>query len=625
MRAWWLIGVTLALQACVAPRPPDRPPVLAVPTTPPAKVPRTPSAVDPRVPLFGIDEGIRNDRLLADSRANWQRLVVPWTVVQPAGPDDFGRLGQVLPAQVIEAQLDRGVRIAGLLQFTPAWAQADPRQGERSPPKNLELAFDDPRNYFARFAFETARFYAGRIDEWIIWNEPEFRPGEPGAGGSFTWLGTEEQYARLLTVAYLAIKAANPNALVSFAGSSYWTDELAQRKQYYERVLAILSRDGQARGHGFYHDAVSLNLYRSPDDLLRVHGVYRAIQGRFGLDKAVWLTETNAMPTDDLRVACSHAADAIRTTMDEQAAFAIQAFALAAAAGYTRIGFYQMVDDDPCRQPGVWGAARDDGSRRPVADALRTAIGTFSGARRASFMPLMRLSQDWPAWPSEPGSYVPNWDIYQVALDVPGERRVSVLWNGDAQPACAGVKKHGGTARVVDKFGVQQPGPAEVDGWWWVNLPPATAHAADDPDGYHFIGGSPVLLIEDGVSPTLPVAQPAVGCSGPGDFQVSIAPAGGQTVRRGAVAEFTIRARGLRGFTQAIAVRPVRWSTQRFPSERDAASLPLHVTLPDEVVPGRPAILRVETVGADTGIYYVTLRASAGTLAREVELALVVD
>jgi hypothetical protein len=89
MRLWWTVGFTLALQACVVPRPPDGPPGPVVPTAPPARVQRTPIALDPRVPLFGLDEGFRNDQLMAESGANWQRVVMPWTAVQPNGADDF--------------------------------------------------------------------------------------------------------------------------------------------------------------------------------------------------------------------------------------------------------------------------------------------------------------------------------------------------------------------------------------------------------------------------------------------------------------------------------------------------------------------------------------------------------
>jgi hypothetical protein len=625
-----LLLPVLVLTACVRPLPAPERPAPRPPTPPSAGPPRVPAPrpsvpVDPGRMLFGIDEGVRNDRVLAESGATWQRVVLPWSAIQPTGPDDFGHLGQTLPADLIEAQLDRGVRIAGLLQFTPAWAQTNPDQGERSPPRGLQLPFDDPRNAFGRFAYETARYYAGRIDEWIIWNEPEFKPGGPGAGDSFTWLGTEEQYAQLLKVAYLAIKRANPNATVSFAGTSYWTDAQAGRPQYYERVLAILAQDPGAREQHFFHDAVSVNLYRAPDDVVRVHRIFKAIQARWQLDLPVWLTETNAMPTDDLQVRCGHADDAIQTTMDQQAAFAVQAFALAAAAGYRRVGLYQMVDDDPCHQPSVWGAIRDDGSRRPVADALRTAITTFGDVRQARFVPLARLQQAWPAWPTDPTSNVPNWEIYQVALDLPQDRRVTVVWNGDAQTACVGIKASGRAVRVMDKLGRAQVAPTEREGAWWLTLGPASAHAPGDPDGYHFIGGDPLLLIEDGVPPTTPVAEPAAGCVTEAGFLLAVAPAGGQTVHRGEVAEFTLRARGQGGFAAPLALRVREWSTQRFPTPRSGATLPLQLTLPERLPIGQPVTVHLGTTGVGTGIYYVVLEASGDGKTQSIELALVVD
>jgi hypothetical protein len=251
----------------------------------------------------------------------------------------------------------------------------------------------------------------------------------------------------------------------------------------------------------------ALNLYRAPDDLLRVHDVFKRIQRSIGLDKPIWLTETNAMPTDDRQIRCNHADDAIKTTLDEQASFAIQALALATAAGYRRIGFYQMVDDDPCRQPGVWGVVRADGSRRPVADALKTAMTLFNGVREAQFVPLARSTERWPAWPGEPTSYVPNWEIYQVVLELPDNKRATVVWNGDARPACVEVRRSGRTARVLDRSG--SPSAAvERAGSWRLTLGPATAHAAVDPDGYYFIGGPPLILVEDGVFLRSPPVAP---------------------------------------------------------------------------------------------------------------------
>src|ERR1700680_1223793 len=90
-----------------------------------------------------------------------------------------------------------------------------------------------------------------------------------------------------------------------------------------------------------------------------------------------------------------HANEAIKTTMDQQAAYGIQSLALAAAAGYAKIEFYQMVDANSCTEPALWGLTRDDGTRRPVTDALKVAISNFGGFTRAQFVPLARDTAAW--------------------------------------------------------------------------------------------------------------------------------------------------------------------------------------------------------------------------------------
>jgi hypothetical protein len=632
-------------------------PLTVTPT--PVAVPLPPSAGGPTAggsgTLFGIDEAIRNPQVAADLGSAWQRVILPWPALQPSGPNDFSRLGQTLASDRLQAELARGARIAGEIQFTPGWARAHPEQGERSPPRNLGLPFNDPNNYFGRLVFETVKYYAGRIDEWVIWNEPEFRPGEFGTGGSFTWLGTDEEYAQLLKVGYLAAKAANPKAVVSFAGTSYWTDELAApatasgqpetladqraaafhpadslsgRLQFYERVLNILARDPDAVRNGFYHDVVAVNLYRNPDDILRIHGVFKDIQQRYGLDKPIWLTETNAMPTDDVQIPCAaqHAAEPIKTTMEQQAAYAVQAFAMAAAANYGRAGFYQMVDDDPCQQPAVWGVTRDDGSRRGVAAALKVAMTTFGAYTRAEFVPLARLQEAWPAWPNEPGSYLPNWQVYQIALDMPGNQRVTAIWNGDNTPLRARIKKTGSSARALDKRGAPQP-LTEVQGWWVVNLGPASAHYDTDPEGYFFIGGDPLLIVEEGVASGSPVVPPALGNPGssPAGFRLAVNPSGGQTVARGAPADFAIAIQSVEGFSQPVSLRVSQWSTQGSPEPKAVDSLPFALSMPASVRPGTTARVHIDTGEADPGIYYLAVEAAAGSLTQTVELALVLE
>jgi hypothetical protein len=487
----------------VAPTPPPTP-------TAPALPPRARGDLDPR---FGIAEGFRRPERMAETRAGWDRVVLSWPDIQPDGPDDFRWLGRTIPPAALAAELERGMTVAGLLQFTPRWAATDPNAGFRSPPANLDRPFDDPANYWGRFVYETVKFYAGRIDEWIVWNEPEFRPNDPGAGQSYTWLGTDEQFVRLLGVAYRAAKRGNPRAVVSFPGTSYWVEEQStpRREQFYERCLRLLAADAEAAANGHYHDAVSLNLYRAPDDLVRVGQVFRAIQGRHGLDKPLWLLELNAMPTNDAQVPCAErfAGSPIKTTMDQQAAYAIQALALAAGAGYQRMCFYKMVDGDPCSEPALWGLTRDDGSRRPVATSLGLAIRSFSGFRAARFLPTTRAGRAWAAWPNDPTSYVPNWQVYTVVFDLPDDRRLTVLWNGDGVTRRASVARAGQATGLRDRDGRELELGTSGDGWR-VTLPPATAHFPQDPAGYYFIGGDPVLLEETGVAPSAGAAPSRV-------------------------------------------------------------------------------------------------------------------
>jgi hypothetical protein len=577
-------------------------------------------------PRLGIAEGFRDPAAMADIQAGWERLILPWDQVQPNGPGDFSNLGNTISDTQLQTELNRGEHVVGLFEFTPGWAQANPDAGRRSPPSNLDLPIDDPNNYWARFVSETAKRYTGKIDDWVLWNEPEFRPDDPGAGGSYTWLGTDEQFAQLLKVGYLAIKQANPNAHVSFPGTSYWIDAQNNRPQFYDRILSILARDPDAAGNNFYHDVVSLNLYRAPDDIFRVYTTFKDIQKQRGVDKPIWLTETNAMPSDDSAVSCPHTDAPIQTTMDEQANYAVQAFAMAAAAGYQRYEFYQMVDQNPCTEPAVWGVTRDDGSRRPVSDALKTAVSAFSGYTAVHFAPFVREAQDWTPWPDDPTSLIPNWEVYQVAFDKPGNQRITALWNGDGSGLRVRVHKSGSSAVLLDREGRQHP-VQDAQGWWLVDLTGATAHYPQDPAGYHFVGGEPILLLEQGVSPEMPVVAPALGDPGsvPREFRLYLNPQAGQTVSGGEAADFFINVRGEEGFSDPVNFSLASWSTQRFPQAQDPSGLPLQVSLPDAVVPGQTGRVHVETAGAGPGIYFLNLNANGGGMSQDVQLALVVN
>src|SRR5262249_9346260 len=112
----------------------------------------------------------------------------------------------------------------------------------------------------------------------------------------------------------------------------------------------------------------------------------------------------------------------------------------------------------------------------------------------------------------------------------------TVLWNGDGPVAAAladavatgaqppgglvvRIPKRGSGAHAIGKFGVPYPYFQEQNGYWVVYLAPATATFDQDPPGYHFIGGDPVLIIEDGVPQNAPVDPPQLLTGGGGGDQ----------------------------------------------------------------------------------------------------------
>jgi hypothetical protein len=221
---------------------------------------------------------------------------------------------------------------------------------------------------------------------------------------------------------------------------------------------------------------------------------------------------------------------------------------------------------------------------------------------------------------------MPNWQVYQVAFDKPGGQRVTVLWNGDGSGLRARVKKNGSSATVMDRMGRPMP-LQESQGWWVMDLAPSTAHFPQDPSGYHFIGGEPLLLIENGVEASAPVAAPALGDPGsvPREFKLFPSPRDGQTVAAGQAADFFVPVRGYEGFAEPVNFTLERWSTQRFPEAQDPSTLPLRVAMPPTVTPGTTATIHIETAGADNGIYFLDVTASGGGLSRSFQLALVVN
>jgi hypothetical protein len=142
---------------------------------------------------FGINTAFEPDtpdlekRLSAMQEAGikWGRQDFGWgRIEKEKGKFEFE------PYEKLEAECRKhGILIFGCLAYAPGFH--DPRAQEGA-------------EAYASFASACASRFAGKIDHWQIWNEPN---------GGF-WKGTAEEYARLLATAGKAIHEANPRAKV---------------------------------------------------------------------------------------------------------------------------------------------------------------------------------------------------------------------------------------------------------------------------------------------------------------------------------------------------------------------------------------------------------------------------
>lgn len=423
-----------------------------------------PPSPDPR---FGIVETFVNPAAAAEAGAGYTRAILRWDVIQPTGPADWQPAN--VPDPLIAGELAAGRQVVGLLIGTPAWAVA--ADFASRPGEPASIAVPDMAHWEA-FVRRMAEHYRGRISHWVIWNEPDvWMEGHPGR----TWAGSEADYAALLKTAYLAIKGVDPDATVAMAGLTYYWDWAHGRRRYLDRVLDIIAADPEAARHGYYFDAVVYHLYFTPMQIVSVLEETWATLARRGIrGKQVWINETNAPPSDDPQEP-PWSTPAFRVSLAEQAAFIVQAYALAFGAGADRVAVYKLrntADHPESIEP--FGLLRADDSPRPAFWAYQTVVRYLGGFRRA-----YRQAQG---------------PIQAVTFER-GETTTTVLWTTGRAPVTARVAAIRPQALLVDELGRAQPVTATA-GVYVIPLPGATC-VTENPCR---IGGAPRLLVEGGAA-----------------------------------------------------------------------------------------------------------------------------
>jgi LysM repeat protein len=184
------------------PIPVDETPLVTAPTLViPSPTPTVAPKFDYGVEVYFDDQSVLDTtRLVTAMGMPWAKVRVSWRDMQSD------------PTSINYAELDTivdGLEFAGLdilltVTDAPDWARSS--TVENGPPDN----FGD----YATFVGTLAARYAGRVDAYEIWNEPNLRREWNNPNHSIS----ADSYAEMLLGAYLAVKAADPAATVVSAG-----------------------------------------------------------------------------------------------------------------------------------------------------------------------------------------------------------------------------------------------------------------------------------------------------------------------------------------------------------------------------------------------------------------------
>jgi hypothetical protein len=431
---------------------------------------RSPALSAPVIPepRFGVVETYATPDAATALGAGWTRVTFRWNEIQPEGPHEWN----VTPIsdQALSNELAQGREVVGLLVTTPGWAtDLDIGPGV---PRGLHLPADHPDNLWATFVRTIVSRYAGRIDHWTVWNEPDI----PGTQ-HMSWGGSVEDFIRLLQVAYSVARETNPDAVIHMAAVTHWWDE-----GWFGRFLDALVADPQAAASNYYFDVATLHVYFQPETVYDITAHYASMMHGHGIQKPILIAETNAAPSQDPAWPVPDAQ--FDVSLEQQAAYVIQALSLGIAAGAERMAIYKMADTESDRgaNPEPFGLVRADGTRRPAFTAYRTATTYLAGFRG--------------------GSWDRRDDISLVTVDR-GDRTTTVVWARGAEPQTAMIPARTTRGLLIDvRGGARYVYPER--GYYYVVLPPANCTQGC------LIGGSPYMLVEEAPASanTAPTPEP---------------------------------------------------------------------------------------------------------------------
>ncbi len=501
------------------------------------------AAAGPSDIRFGAVEAFHAPAAAWQAGVAWQRVRFHWAQIQPGGPGEWND-GEFTD-DVLARELAAGRQVIGLLIGLPEWAN------ENGIPRGLHMPHSDPGNTWAAFVRAVVGRYAGRIDHWILWNEPDvWDPNHPG----HTWGGSVDDFLQLTRAGYVTAKEANPTAVIHLAAVTHWWDAAFGRDIYFRRFLDRLVADPNAAGNNFYFDVATLHLYFQPHHVFDLTSYYYGLMGTYGIWKPIWIVETNAAPSMD--PSWPIVDPRFHVSLEEQAAYIPQALALGMAAGAERIGIYKLIDTpgDAAANPEPFGLIRADGSRRPAYTTFQVATAMLAGATRAT-------RDRWD-------------DVGQITMEQPGGS-TTVLFSRVPGQRGATVVANSPTGTLVDMMGNRRMISAQ-DGLFHVELPAAPCnqsveeHCMIGGPTYYLVQGTPVAGSPSPTAAINPTAAPA-----PEATPLAATPLAATTWEPTAAAVPTFTARPTTTARPTAAAEPAATARPSATTEPTAISLPI--------------------------------------------------
>jgi len=427
---------------------------------------------------FGLTEAYEAPQAAFDSGASWELLTVRWDAIQPGGPSEW-KASPELDEWIATART-AGREVVIELVGTPAWA-TDGRPGVGTP-RGLYLSASDPANTWAAFVRQAVNYYGARgVTRFVIWEEPD----KPASRPDNRWAGSIDDFYQLVKVAYQVGKGVNPNVIIHLGGVSDYDPA------WFGRFLDVALDDVTAAANNYYFDVASVHIYYSPERVgALVSNAYYLMDVRGIPLKEVWVNRMNARPTDDTAAYPTGTQFTIhsRVTQEQQAAFIVQAFAMALDAGASRVAVHRLVDNLAQDNNDAQGLLRVDKTTRPAYQAYQLVTETFSDAVFARHVD----DQTYPL-------------IDYVRLT--GASRVThVVWARTQETATLVIPARSSEAELIDLQGNRWPVRPQAGNYRVV----VGGAACDDPQEGCLIGGAPWILVERGVPDPLSSAPPAV-------------------------------------------------------------------------------------------------------------------